>query len=254
MGVAEHELPASTEERGQLYRSLLADRRMLVLLDNAVDDRQVRPLLPGTDGCRTLITGRDSFTTLPGVRPVPLGPMSAREGHRMLSAIVGPERTGTSPTRPPASSNCATGCRSPCGSWRPGWLRTRADDSRRRRPARTGGTQARRTAGGRPGHPGGAVLRPPAGDRTGAHGLGCPGVRLPRRLRLTGGGERPQLPGGGRRGRSGDAGRRPPAGGVRSGPAPLPPHAAGPPLRPRAEPRGPASPGTPDGGRRPVVC
>ncbi|MGP3732569.1 BTAD domain-containing putative transcriptional regulator [Streptomyces sp. GDS52] len=97
MGVAEHELPASTEERGQLYRSLLADRRMLVLLDNAVDDRQVRPLLPGTDGCRTLITGRDSFTTLPGVRPVPLGPMSAREGHRMLSAIVGPERTGDEP-------------------------------------------------------------------------------------------------------------------------------------------------------------
>ncbi|WP_307825070.1 BTAD domain-containing putative transcriptional regulator [Streptomyces sp. M2CJ-2] len=97
MGVAEHELPASAEERGQLYRSLLADRRMLVLLDNAVDDRQVRPLLPGTGGCRTLITGRDSFTTLPGVRPVPLGPMSAGEGRRMLSAIVGPERTRNEP-------------------------------------------------------------------------------------------------------------------------------------------------------------
>lgn len=97
MGVAEHELPASAEERGQLYRSLLADRRMLVLLDNAVDDRQVRPLLPGTGGCRTLITGRGSFTTLPGVRPVPLGPMSPGEGRRMLSAIVGPERARDEP-------------------------------------------------------------------------------------------------------------------------------------------------------------
>ncbi|PWJ03809.1 transcriptional regulator [Streptomyces sp. NWU49] len=97
MGVAEHRLPVSVEERGQLYRSLLADRRMLVLLDNADDDRQVRPLLPGTGGCRTLITGRDPFTTLPGVRPVTLGPMSAGEGHRMLSAIVGAERTGDEP-------------------------------------------------------------------------------------------------------------------------------------------------------------
>lgn len=97
LGVAEHRLPASVEERGQLYRSLLADRRMLVLLDNAADDRQVRPLLPGTGGCRTLITGRDSFTTLPGARPVTLGPMSAEEGRRMLSAIVGAERTRDEP-------------------------------------------------------------------------------------------------------------------------------------------------------------
>ncbi|WP_406729629.1 BTAD domain-containing putative transcriptional regulator [Streptomyces sp. GD-15H] len=97
MGVAEHNLPASVEERGQLYRSLLADRRMLVLLDNAADDRQIRPLLPGTGGCRTLITGRDSFTTLPGARPLALGPMSAEEGCRMLSAIVGAERTRNEP-------------------------------------------------------------------------------------------------------------------------------------------------------------
>ncbi|MFF9061869.1 BTAD domain-containing putative transcriptional regulator [Streptomyces sp. NPDC014882] len=97
MGVAEHRLPASTEERGQLYRSLLADRRMLVLLDDAADDRQVRPLLPGAGGCRALITGRGPFTTLPGARPVTLGPMSAEEGRRMLSAIVGEGRTGDEP-------------------------------------------------------------------------------------------------------------------------------------------------------------
>ncbi|MER5360098.1 BTAD domain-containing putative transcriptional regulator [Streptomyces sp. NPDC002785] len=97
MGVAEHNLPASPEERGQLYRSLLADRRMLVLLDNAADDRQVRPLLPGAGGCRTLITSRDSFTTLPGARTVTLGPMGPGEGRRMLSAIVGAERTEAEP-------------------------------------------------------------------------------------------------------------------------------------------------------------
>ncbi|CAL9398908.1 transcriptional regulator [Streptomyces sp. Tu 3180] len=97
VGVAEHSLPASPEERGQLYRSLLADRRMLVLLDNAADDRQVRPLLPGAGGCRTLITGRDSFATLPGARPVTLGPMGGGEGLGMLSAILGAERVGEEP-------------------------------------------------------------------------------------------------------------------------------------------------------------
>jgi DNA-binding SARP family transcriptional activator len=97
MGVAEHHLPVSPEERGQLYRSLLADRRMLVLLDDAADDRQVRPLLPGAGGCRALITGRDAFATLPGARPVTLGPMDAGEGRRMLGAIVGDARVAAEP-------------------------------------------------------------------------------------------------------------------------------------------------------------
>ncbi|WP_406383532.1 BTAD domain-containing putative transcriptional regulator [Streptomyces sp. NBC_01618] len=97
MGVAERHLPASPEERGQLYRSLLADRRMLVLLDNAVDDRQVRPLLPGAGGSSALITGRGSFATLPGVRPITVGPMGPDEGRRMLSAIVGAERIEAEP-------------------------------------------------------------------------------------------------------------------------------------------------------------
>ncbi|MEA5362556.1 BTAD domain-containing putative transcriptional regulator [Amycolatopsis sp., V23-08] len=66
------EVPAGTEERASLYRSLLASRRMLVVLDNAHDEAQVGPLLPGAGDHRTLITSRKRLTGLPQVQSLSL--------------------------------------------------------------------------------------------------------------------------------------------------------------------------------------
>ncbi|MDT7803604.1 MAG: hypothetical protein QOI78_7037 [Actinomycetota bacterium] len=65
-------VPAGTEERAGLYRSLLASRRMLVVLDNAYDEAQVGPLLPGAGDHRTLITSRKRLTGLPQVQSLSL--------------------------------------------------------------------------------------------------------------------------------------------------------------------------------------
>jgi tetratricopeptide (TPR) repeat protein len=61
LGVPGRDVPGSADERVATYRSLLAGRRFLVLLDNARDAEQVRPLLPGSPGCMTLVTSRDSL-------------------------------------------------------------------------------------------------------------------------------------------------------------------------------------------------
>src|ERR1700690_2683501 len=64
LGVSDPEIPAELAERAARYRSLLAGRRMLVLLDNASQVEQVRPLLPGATACVCLVTSRDSLAGL----------------------------------------------------------------------------------------------------------------------------------------------------------------------------------------------
>jgi tetratricopeptide (TPR) repeat protein len=64
LGVAGQDIPVEVEERAARFRSLLAGRRMLVVLDNAGSVEQVRPLLPGTPGCVAVVTSRDSLVGL----------------------------------------------------------------------------------------------------------------------------------------------------------------------------------------------
>ncbi|MFF4492237.1 BTAD domain-containing putative transcriptional regulator [Streptomyces sp. NPDC001544] len=95
LGTADSAIPDSLEERAALYRSVLDGRRVLVLLDNAKDAAQVRPLLPGTEGCAALVTSRVRMVDLAGAHLVDLDVMSPDEALSLFTKIVGEERVAS---------------------------------------------------------------------------------------------------------------------------------------------------------------
>ncbi|MFF4254263.1 BTAD domain-containing putative transcriptional regulator [Streptomyces sp. NPDC001663] len=95
LGTADSAIPDSLEERAALYRSVLDGRRVLVLLDNAKDAAQVRPLLPGTEGCAALVTSRVRMLDLAGAHLVDLDVMSPDEALSLFTKIVGEERVAS---------------------------------------------------------------------------------------------------------------------------------------------------------------
>ena len=97
LGAEPDALPADDEERGALYRSLLAQRRVLVLLDDARNAAQVRPLLPADPGCAVLVTMRNRLTGLPGAVHLDLEGLPREAAHRMLSRIIGADRVAAEP-------------------------------------------------------------------------------------------------------------------------------------------------------------
>ncbi|MEU6283328.1 BTAD domain-containing putative transcriptional regulator [Streptomyces sp. NPDC047028] len=92
LGTADSAIPDSLEERAALYRSVLDGRRVLVLLDNAKDAAQVRPLLPGMEGCAALVTSRVRMVDLAGAHLVDLDVMSPDEALALFTKIVSEER------------------------------------------------------------------------------------------------------------------------------------------------------------------
>ncbi|GGO63896.1 AfsR/SARP family transcriptional regulator [Nonomuraea cavernae] len=92
LGVAGPEIPRGLEERAEEYRSRLADRRVLVVLDDAADEAQVRPLIPGTAGCAVLLTSRSRLAGLPGARLVDLDVLEAGQAVELLGRMVGAAR------------------------------------------------------------------------------------------------------------------------------------------------------------------
>ncbi|SOD63588.1 DNA-binding transcriptional activator of the SARP family [Streptomyces zhaozhouensis] len=92
LGIPDDDIPDGVDERSGLYRSLLAGRRVLILLDNARDAAQVRDLLPGAPGCATLITSRLRMVDLAGAHLVDLDVMSPEEALTLFTRIVGEDR------------------------------------------------------------------------------------------------------------------------------------------------------------------
>ncbi|MFI1397599.1 AfsR/SARP family transcriptional regulator [Streptomyces sp. NPDC020681] len=95
LGTPDSAIPDSLEERAALYRTALAGRRVLVLLDNARDAAQIRPLLPGTAGCAALVTSRVRMVDLAGAHLVDLDVMSPDEALQLFTRIVGHERVNS---------------------------------------------------------------------------------------------------------------------------------------------------------------
>lgn len=101
LGVPAQRIPEDTPGRSTLFRSLLADRQILLVLDNARDEQQVRPLLPAGAGCLTLITSRNQLPgliTTDGAKPLTLPLPSQAEAHQALERRLGTERLVAEPT------------------------------------------------------------------------------------------------------------------------------------------------------------
>ncbi len=92
LGVPSQQIPAAPEERASLYRSMLASRSVLIVLDNVRTLAQIRPLLPGSGKCCVLVTSREqleSLVTSSQQARVHLGPLSEAEALQLLGHVVG---------------------------------------------------------------------------------------------------------------------------------------------------------------------
>ncbi|MFF3848211.1 BTAD domain-containing putative transcriptional regulator [Streptomyces sp. NPDC002328] len=99
LSVPESGVPDGPAARAGLYRTLLAGRRALVVLDDALSTEQLGPLLPGSPGCLTVVTSRNALPGLvaSGARPLRLDPLTAEDARAMLARRLGPDRVAAEP-------------------------------------------------------------------------------------------------------------------------------------------------------------
>lgn len=106
LGVDGKAIPAELDGRSAMLRARLADRRVLLVLDDAHGPAQITPLFPGTAGCGVLVTSRSMLGTLPGARHVRLAPLTDGEAIELLGRLAGADRVGAEPA--PAQRVVAT--------------------------------------------------------------------------------------------------------------------------------------------------
>ncbi|MYS39200.1 tetratricopeptide repeat protein [Streptomyces sp. SID4920] len=92
LGIPGQLIPESLDERAEMYRTRLASRRVLVVLDDAASESQVQRLLPGSRDCAVLVTSRARLTALPGAHRVELDVLDEERALKLLSRIIGEER------------------------------------------------------------------------------------------------------------------------------------------------------------------
>jgi tetratricopeptide (TPR) repeat protein len=112
LGLAAHEVPEDQQAQAGLYRSLIAGKRILIVLDNARDTGQVVPLLPGSPGCMVLITSRRrlaGLTTGHGARAVDLDVLTESEARDLLARSLGPQRLAAEPEATTGLVTCCAG-------------------------------------------------------------------------------------------------------------------------------------------------
>lgn len=92
LGFSASEIPESLEDRAAFYRSAIAGRRVLTVIDDVVDEAQVRLLVPGTPTCRLIMTTRAKSAALLGSAVFELDVLDTEDGIEMLAAMIGRER------------------------------------------------------------------------------------------------------------------------------------------------------------------
>ncbi|WP_066368535.1 AfsR/SARP family transcriptional regulator [Herbidospora mongoliensis] len=97
LGVTGSAIPDSLDERAEMYRNLLADRKMLVVLDDAGSEGQVLPLLPGEPACAVIVTSRSRLAGLPGALHIEIDVFDMEQSIALLSRIAGAERVQSEP-------------------------------------------------------------------------------------------------------------------------------------------------------------
>ncbi|HEX6354999.1 AfsR/SARP family transcriptional regulator [Actinophytocola sp.] len=97
LGIDGSAMPDDDEERGELYRSRVANRKVLVVLDGAMDEDQVIPLLPAGQGCAVIVTSRARLSGLPGAHTVDIDVFDVDRSLELLTTIVGPDRLQAEP-------------------------------------------------------------------------------------------------------------------------------------------------------------
>ncbi|MQA82543.1 MAG: tetratricopeptide repeat protein [Streptosporangiales bacterium] len=100
LGVPAEQVPADVDEQAAMFRSRLAGRRVLVVLDNAATPEQVRPLLPGEPGCGVIVTSRNQLrplVALDGAKPFPLDVLTEQEATALLADRVDAARVSAEP-------------------------------------------------------------------------------------------------------------------------------------------------------------
>jgi DNA-binding SARP family transcriptional activator/Tfp pilus assembly protein PilF len=107
LGVEPDRIPPDEEERAAWYRSLLTGRRILIVLDDARDAAQVRPLLPGSASCAVLVTTRNRMPDLAGSRFVDLDVLQPAEARDLFASIIGANRAAAEPA---ATEDVLTAC------------------------------------------------------------------------------------------------------------------------------------------------
>src|SRR5882724_1337338 len=98
LGIPGAMMPEELDERVELYRTLLASRRVLVVLDDAVTEQQVTPLLPGSSSCAVIITTRSRrLTAVPGARGLELDELDPAQSLELIGHVIGAERVESEP-------------------------------------------------------------------------------------------------------------------------------------------------------------
>ena len=156
LGLPEQQLPTDVEARSSLCRAMLRGRKMALLLDNAIDEAQVRPVLPSSPDCLVLVTSRRSLSGLESVARIPLDVLRPDDSVGLLAAIIGHGRADAEPDAVarvaelcgnlPLALRIAGNRLATRPRWRVDALVSRLDDERRRLNVLTAGDLEVRSA------------------------------------------------------------------------------------------------------------